>query len=537
MKSKTRRGFLKTAGVLGTTLAVGSQFTSPTKAADGYSGTWTMPRGNPGRTGATTDPGPGSNVTTEWSFDMNGGMHTAEPVVDNGTVYLAVTTAHTPSVSKGYVAAFDLEQKTTVWKHDGISRPGTPTISGDTVFFNTGGSEDAEASGFFALDSNSGEQKWHKSASAGLSNALVADGRLYVDISGSIAQLDPSTGDSIWTTDGVDGTACYIDGIILTADGVALQANDGSVLWDVSADEDTIQTAVDNLVYGIGNKDDNEPVVKARSTSDGTVQWEYPLGFKDEWWGSRLTVAHGHVFFGVGNSIRAVDAKSGEEAWRTDISAELSSAPSVGGETLYVPGRTTPEQDDGDALIVALDPLSGEQKWDYSFGSWDFDEYGPTARSPVISDGRAFVTTYPMMSTLDWMYTEYADFHVLGSGSKTTTTTESSTQTETTTHTTTESTTGTETATKTKTTTVQETTTTGTNSEVTTTSASTTGQSTMSKTTTTSTDKTATGESTIQSTSTSTTNSDGQPGFGVLTTIGGLAGVGAYLRSRLENSE
>ena len=532
MKSANRRRFLKTAGVLGTTLAIGSQFTPFTEAADEYSNTWTMARGNPGRTGATTDRGPRSNVTTKWSFDMGGGMHTTEPVVDNGTVYLAVTTAQTPSVSKGYVVAFDLEQKNIVWKFDGITRPGTPTISEDTIFFNTYGSEDAEASGFFALDSTTGKQKWHKPVSAGLSNALVADNRLFADISTGIAQLDTSTGDSIWTTEGIDGTVCYIDGTILTVDGIALQANNGSVLWDVSADEDRIQAAANSLVYSIGSTDDNEPVVKARSTSDGTVQWQYQLGFEDKWWRSELTVAHGHVFFRVENSIRAVDVKSGKEAWRTNVNAELSSAPTVGGKILYVPGRTTLKQDDGDALIIALDPISGEYKWDYSFGSWEFDEYGPTAQTPVISDGRAFITTYPMMSTLDWTYMEYANFHVLGSGSEPTT--ESPTETEMTTQTATSSVTETQTTESTTgdkkaTTTVQKATISETSSEITTTSSSITGQPTMPKTT--------TEKSVVRTTNASTTNSDGQPGFGVLTAIGGFASLGVYLRSRLKKSE
>jgi outer membrane protein assembly factor BamB len=116
-------------------------------------------RGNAGRTGATADSGPGSNVTTDWSFDLGGGMYTVEPVGGDGTLYLAVTTAHTPSVSEGYVAAYDPETGDKLWKRDDVSRPGTPTVGDGTLYFDTGGSEDAEATGFFALDSATGETK------------------------------------------------------------------------------------------------------------------------------------------------------------------------------------------------------------------------------------------------------------------------------------------------------------------------------------------------------------------------------------------
>ncbi|WP_227379495.1 PQQ-binding-like beta-propeller repeat protein [Haladaptatus halobius] len=462
-------------------------------------------------------------MTTEWSIDMDGGMHTTEPVVDNGMFYLAVSTAHTPSASNGYVAAYDVAEQTMVWKRENVSRPGTPTIGNGTIYFATFGSEDASGTGFFALDSTNGETKWHKSASTSISDSLFTDGRLYVNMSAGAAQLDPSTGDVIWSTEGVNSSACYADGKLFYAEGIALSADDGSVLWDVSTDEDQLQTVMNGLVYSVktGNA---EPAVMARSADDGSVQWSHSLNVEDSFWNATLAVANGHVFFRAGNSVRALDAKTGTEAWVHEVDAELTNAPAVGNNTLYIAGRTTLDQDDGDGVVAAIDTASGDRQWDYSFGSWDFDEYGPAAKTPVIADGRVYTTTYPMGSTLDWMYTEYADFHILGSSSKTTTTDGRTTET---------------TETTTKTTTSETSTVKGT------TSKSTSTQSTTRKTTatieqskTTAKSGTTTTKSTIGTTGTATTTaSDGQPGFGVLATIGGLTGIGAYLRSQVKNKE
>lgn len=528
MNKTNRRGFLKSTGILGATLAVGTQFAPSVNGANGTSNSWTTSRGNAGRTGATTDNGPSSNVTTEWSFDMDGGMHTTEPIIDNGIVYLAVSTVQSPSSSNGYVAAYDIKKKATVWKHDNISRPGTPTLGNDTIYFGTYGSEDANSTGFFALDSTSGEVKWRKSTPANISDPLFADGQLFVSTSGGVSQLNPNTGEVIWTTNGINSSACYADGKLFCGEGVALNANDGSVLWDVSGAKDKLQTIMNGTVYSVHNGNGGKPAIKARAVTDGSVQWSYSPNLQNSWWNATLAVANEHVFFCAGNSVQALDAQTGKQAWKHEIDAELTNAPSVGNNTLYVAGRTTLAQDDGDALVVAIDTASGEQKWKYSFGSWDFDEYGPAAKSPVIADGRVYATTYPMGSTLDWMYTEYADFHILGSNNQTTTTDsqpgESTTKTTSTETTTTDSK-------PSKTTAKTTTSTSAPNQSTTQTTSTTTGMN----ETTTEMSKTTTTESIIGTTeTTTTTTSDGQPGFGVLTTIGGLAGLGAYLRSQLK---
>ncbi|WP_435151993.1 PQQ-binding-like beta-propeller repeat protein [Haladaptatus sp. DFWS20] len=547
MDGTYRRDFLKTVGILGATATVGTGFALSTTDTDESGSKWPMRRGNAGRTGATTDNGPGSNVTTNWSFDMGGGMFGSEPVVGEERVYLAVTTSHTPSTSEGYVAAYDLAGN-ELWKRDGISRPETPTLGDGTLYFDTYGAEDADSTGFFALDSETGETKWHKAASAGFGGALVADGGLYCKVMGDAYKIDPETGDVVWQTADVGGGICYADGTLFYGDRVALSADDGSVLWDVSEDEDQLQTVADGRVYSIKTDRDTGTDIRARSADDGSILWTHSLEIDDYWWGAQLTVADGRVFYRLDNAVHALDAKTGEGAWAYETDAELASDVTAANDALYVGGRTDPDPDTGDALVLAIDAATGESKWSHSFGAWDFDDTGPAAGTPIVADGRVYTATFPLRSTIDWVYTEYADFHVLGADELSETTTTQTTETtdeETTTTNEGMTTTDQETTAKTttgETTTASGTTASGTTTEGTGTTTGNTGTVTETMTTSTSTatpqtSGTTTTESAGGGMGTTTTTTDGQPGFGFLTAVGGLAGVGAYLRNRIEERD
>jgi hypothetical protein len=563
MHATNRRDFLKVAAILGTTAAVGSEFALPAMGTDNAGGSWTTFRGNAGRTGATEDSGPGPNVTTERSFDMNGGMYATEPVVAGGMVYMAVTTAHTPSSSEGYVAAYDPDADETVWKRDDFSRPGTPTVGAGTVYFGTRGSEDASGSGFYAVDGGTGETKWHKEEADWMDNPLVADGGLFADVPGGIARFDPDTGNVVWKTEAATGVTCFGDETLFCGDGIALNAEDGSVRWDVSGDDDVLQTVADGRVFSTVNRS-GEYAIKARSVEDGRELWTRTLAMSGYWFGNRLTVANGCVFYRINDAIQALEVENGYDAWTYEADASLAGAVSVGGDTLYAGGRADPETETGNAVVLAVNTTTGELDWRHEFGEWDSEDYGPAANSPVVTDGRVYTATYPLGSTTDWMYTRYGDFHVLGSDDEpTTTTSEETTTTEETTSaetTTSEETTTTATTTSETTTTATDTTTTAgeTTTSVSTTDATTTKtttpRTTMSETTTTTTSGTTTTSTSgtpdatettgmggngdlTSTTSGTTTTSDGQPGFGLLTAVGGFVGVGAYLRSKIERED
>lgn len=537
MTGLRRRDFL-TAAVVGTTAAVVPGASLTARGAESRSASdWTTYRGNARRTGATDADGPGADVGTERSMDPGGSV--AEPVVADGTLYLGITTTHSPSASEGYVAAYDPATGDERWRRGGISRPGTPTVGDGTVYFATYGTEDADGSGFFALDAGTGETKWHRPASFGLDGALFADGRLYGEAAGDACELDTGTGEVRWRAEGVSGGACYADGILFYGAGVALDAADGTVRWDVSGDvgnewsDDVVQTVVDGVTYGTLSGQDVPTEVQARSAADGSLRWSHSPGSGSYWRFDRLAVANGRVVCLFGDTVHALDARTGEEAWTYEADVQLTSSPTMASGTVYVGGRTDPESESGDAAVVALDANSGERAWRHVFGSWEFEDYGPAAATPVVVGGNVFAATYPEGSTMDYEYTEHADFHVLGSGGGGdggTTTTTSETSTATSEGTTTGSRTTTEPpATTSETATATDATRTTSKPTATATNAKTGGA----RSTTTDGLQTTTAAGSTGS-GTGTTATDGQTGFGVLSALGGLAGVGAYLRSRLD---
>ncbi|WP_423746982.1 PQQ-binding-like beta-propeller repeat protein (plasmid) [Haladaptatus sp. SPP-AMP-3] len=511
MSKNTRRSFIKGVGILGTAAGIRSGFGLSIAEARESSDPWTTFRGNVGRTGTTSDSGPETNITTEWSFDLNGGMSSVEPIVGNELLYLAVTTQQTPSSGSGYVAAYNPKTQKEVWKFDGISPPRTPTYENGVLYFDTNGSKSSNSSGFFALDTSTGKERWNKEESFGITNPLIVNSRLFASGSSHASEHDWDTGDAIWQTDVASGPACFADNTLFYENGVALNADNGSVLWNVSSEKEKLQTVSEERVYAVKNNGSSEVIIKARSINDGAVQWSYTVETEVTWSNPRLTITGEHVLFHTGNTIRALNVSNGEEVWSYDANATISGALSVGDGTLYAGGRSDIDTETGNAVVLALDAESGTRQWRHDFGSWNFDEYGPAANSPVVANGKIYTVTYPMNSTTDWMYTEYGNFHVLGEDMDSTTT-----------QTTTSSTNSGTTSTKTDTSSTTQSTITNTTK-----SGSSTIQTTEANRRTTSSSLTSTN-------TTKTTSSDGQPGLGVLTAIGGLSGLVAHLRSSLE---
>ncbi|RBI61135.1 hypothetical protein DMJ13_15530 [halophilic archaeon] len=541
MTGLRRRDFL-TAAVVGTTAAVVPGASLTARGAESRSASdWTTYRGNARRTGATDADGPGADVGTERSMDPGGSV--AEPAVADGTLYLGITTAHTPSASEGYVAAYDPATGEERWRKGGISRPGTLTVGDGAVYVATHGTEDSDGSGFFALDAGTGETRWHRPASFGLEDVVFADGRLYGEAGSDACALDAGTGEVRWRTAGVGGGTCYADGTVYYGTGVALDAADGNSRWNVSGDvgnqwsDDVVQTVGGGTTYGTLSGQDLPTEVQARSAADGSLRWSHSPGSGSYWRFDRLAVAGGRVVCTFDDTVHALDAATGETAWTYEADVQLTSSPTMASGTVYVGGRTDPESESGDAAVVALDANSGERTWRHVFGSWEFEDYGPAAATPVVVGGNVFAATYPEGSTIDHEYTEHADFHVLGSGGgdggTTATTSEPSTTTSEGTTTGSETTTS-RTATEPPATTSE----TATATDATRTTSKPTATTTNAKTgaaqsTTTDGLQTTTAAGSTGS-GTGTTATDGQTGFGVLSALGGLAGVGAYLRSRLD---
>lgn len=439
----SRRTFLKTVGVA--LAAAGSNEAIATAREPGEgresSDGWTGPRSGPGRTGATDDNGPTPYATEDRKMDLEGSTYNVEPLIADGVLYLAVTTANDPTENKGYVAAYDPETGDRLWKQTDLPGPKSPSIGDGRLYFaaRVPGLPDNGEGGFYALDGDTGERAWSRTDYPRWASPVVTEDRVYTANDEGAYALDPATGDTVWKTDGVggfangvDGALSYADGTVFFSDGTALRAADGSKKWRANDDEPTFgnHVAADGRVYYVRTEyivgNDNDLAVEARSAVDGTVVWTYDPDVSNRWDG-RLSIADGRVFLLETNDcssvVRALDAGTGEEMWATEAEGKLRSDPVVANGTIYVGGWYAPDVNspEGHALVHALDAETGERRWAYLLDSSGLEtspENPPAAGTPVAADGKLYVTTYPANSTLDHRYLYYSNFFVLDSADK-----------------------------------------------------------------------------------------------------------------------
>ncbi|WP_266079544.1 PQQ-binding-like beta-propeller repeat protein [Haladaptatus caseinilyticus] len=435
----TRRTFLKTIGTVTTVAGYGGISIARREGRSNWARPdgWTGPRSGPGRTGTTDDRGPTPYPVTDWKTDLDGSMYHSEPIVADDTLYLAVTTNDTPGEFSGSFGAYDLESGVAKWTRSDIPAPKTPTVGDEMIYIATKVPEtsDSDDVGFYALDADSGDTMWSRTDHDYWSPPVVTEDRIYTSNKNATFAFDRMTGETVWEADGVDSLSddiddalSYTDGTVFVSDGTALDAEDGSTEWQVKPERGTLgnPSVRDGLVYYTRNEylvgDDDRIRVQARSADTGEMEWSYRE--TENAWDGRPAVTQRHIFVvdsdSDGSAVTALDSKTGDVAWTTEIPGAFFSSPVVGDGTIYLGGQYVSESDpsEGKALIYALDSATGNRKWSYLLDSGDLEtspEDPPAAGTPVVSDGKLYAATYPAGSTLDYRYVYYSNFFVLDS--------------------------------------------------------------------------------------------------------------------------
>ncbi len=151
------------------------------------------------------------------------------------------------------------------------------------------------------------------------------------------------------------------------------------------ADETVYFSSDDGYLFAVDAKsgaqvwkfDMGRPLLERKPVPEG---WDYMQ--------SSPAVADGIVYSGTTNmSFFAVDAKTGQEVWRTQIGLYVRSSPAVVDGVVFF----------GDWLgtVYALDAKTGAAKW-------TFATYGPVIPSPTVVDGVVYVgSKFPCLFALD----------------------------------------------------------------------------------------------------------------------------------------
>lgn len=207
-------------------------------AATAESG-WPQFRGGAARTGYTSDPGPGGTLDLRWTFSVD---EVASNVVsDGGTVYV--------SGRKGGLWALDANTGMQRWgvdlsqgEYNDENRWPIPTIANGAVYQGT------YDGNVIALDAADGSVIWQQAISTApiIASVTFVDDVLYVVTpEGAILSLDAATGDTNWEWTGTAGLSTWAlaagGGLLYVPDVagnvVAIDMTTGETAWTAELGE------------------------------------------------------------------------------------------------------------------------------------------------------------------------------------------------------------------------------------------------------------------------------------------------------------
>lgn len=268
---------------------------------------------------------------------------TATPTVGPDRIYLA---------GAGGLQALDREDGSEAWSamipspypgsrtDDWISA--APTLGEQAVFVGTTGGR------LLAFDRETGDPRWSVVAPIadprsprgpdntnrfGGATAVTADVVYAGNWNGRLSAHEAATGEQLWATDTggrIEGSPTVVGGTAYVTTGTelwAVDAVDGSRQWtyreEPGAAIESVVVADGTLYAAVGPAFGSLSLV-ALDLDSRTVRWRKPGRPQ-----APASVANGTVYVGIGHELTAVDADTGETAWRLHLESVLDEAPAV----------------------------------------------------------------------------------------------------------------------------------------------------------------------------------------------------------------
>jgi outer membrane protein assembly factor BamB len=182
-----------------------------------------------------------------------------------------------------------------------------------------------------------------------LAAPVVADDRVVVVGGQRIAAFDAATGEALWDVvrpSGPAGPAAMVGELAIHASG---QGQDAGLV--------------------------------GRSVETGTPRWRTATGSPV---GGGITADGGRVYAGTGEGVLlALEAETGEEAWRLDLPGTVISAPAVAGGVVLTVAQ---DREAATTTVLAVDIASGEEEWRFAT-----PPFTPGATAPAAGDRAVFV--------------------------------------------------------------------------------------------------------------------------------------------------
>ena len=174
----------------------------------------------------------------------------------------------------------------------------------------------------------------------------------------------------------------------------ALDGSTGALLWSfTTADAVRSSPTISAGVVYVGSNDNH---LYALDAASGELRWKVDTGDLVEY---QPAVSDGMVFLSArdrgAHQLHALDAKLGEQIWVAEppIAFDPQTAPTVSGSQVYVTGLA------GD--LLALSASTGEEIWTFRAESPSRSSPLVIDGSPVVADGRVFLTAGSIIYALD----------------------------------------------------------------------------------------------------------------------------------------
>jgi len=253
------------------------------------------------------------NWKEEWSFEEIKDDDWINPVVFNNTIYFGN--------GDGFFFALDADTGEEKWKYATKGKKqSVVAIYKDKIFFND------ESETVYALNRISGAVLWCFSIKnqSVLSNPMILDNKLFF-----IGGDDPSSQDdenkkrNFFFIGGDDPSSQDDENKKRNFFLYALDIEKGKELWKIKIERETILAGAQKKVF-LEGKDKN---IYAVNTKNGAKEWSFHAqpNFL-----SNISIANQTLYFGTKDKLLyAVDLESGKEQWHIKLEGQLISSPII----------------------------------------------------------------------------------------------------------------------------------------------------------------------------------------------------------------
>lgn len=294
----------------------------------------------------------------------------------------------------GTLTAFDISNNyAMVWEQEMGGSVQYPLVIDGKLFVNvvTAGSSDQGA--IDEIDPQTGDVFRAGSIDGQSASTTVAiDGTQYIVANsffdGSFSLIDPSTGEIVASSQDVPALtfipgnngllyATLLDGTLVAINPLTIQAGEAAV--------ETTPTEVAVTPESTATPDDSI------ATPEGLLWTSTPESGDFE--GSSVAFAGNVVIRAIKTSdfygVQGLNSLSGEQLWSREM--EWTGAPVSDGRVVYVPANSA---ESGTGAIIAIDPLSGDTRWETTFG-------GQVSTPNLQLDGLYVLSSNDMVTMLD----------------------------------------------------------------------------------------------------------------------------------------